>query len=325
MHVDQLFNPVIQDRTAVGVKGIDNSGDIIEHLKMHPHYRGVIHRNEHGVMWCTQKWNDVVNYCRSTGRVAMSFDFGYFDHYKHYMVDYYQENCVSSIYKQWPTISDLPPNWDTCLPSIRQYRDKILEGFNQARNDKPIKFLKGQKYIVIWAQWTTDLIRHCFYEDNRPTPQAKWLQRLVADIQQAGYVPVVKLSPVESTAAFQDIQHHALCFLGRKKHLVKLPAAKFVRNANARLIVNAERHIICCSSVSNELVLANAKVTAMGRSWFDNLGVFHEPKTWEDVINYQQPDPKCVNKWVNWWLSRQCLKQDVHEKIAEVFDLAQRS
>ncbi len=318
----QLPNPVIDDKWSVGAKGIENIDDIIPYIQTHK-VDALMHRNEHGVMWCTEKWKRVTNWCLEQNIPVLSFDFGYFDHYNHFMVDYYQPNCVSSIYKDWDN-SSIPSTaqWDSALPSVRQYRAKFLTSLVRAKNDPPIKFLKGHPYVVIWTQWTTDLIRHCFYENGSPISQFKWLNMLIERVKQAGLVPVIKLSPVVPTKQFLEMQHSAVCILGRRKHMVELPAGKFINNPNARLIANAERHIICCSSVSNELVLAQAKVTAMGRSWFDNLGIFHEPKTWDDVLNYTPPNSENVSKWINWQMDHQCLKDNAVDKITETIKRA---
>ncbi len=318
---EQLPNPILHTPS---ISGVNLVHEIIPHMqRMKP--KAILHRNEHGLLHCTPGWNQVVEYCLSNDIVPLSFDFGYFDHYKHFMVDYYQHNCVSSIYKEWVNNSlSTTVEWSKSLPSIQEHRQKVLLAIDDAKNESKIKQLRGQKYAVIWTQWTTDLIRHCFYENNKPIQMHKWVTMLVERIRAAGLVPVIKTSPVKVIRPFEKLQHEALCLVGKKTHVYDLPAAKFVRNANANLIAHAERHFICCSSVSNELVLADANVTSMGRSWFDNLGIFHEPKTWDEVMNYQQPNQNNINMWINWWLSRQCLKENIHEKVIEICNKAKQ-
>lgn len=313
----QIANPIL-DNPSVPMVNLVN--DIIPHVN---HYtpNAIMHRNEHGLLHCTYNWAATTNYCIAKGISVLSFDFGYFDHYKHFMVDYYMDKCISSIYKEWTngSISD-QLDWNTILPSIQQHRETVLAKHDRAKNSDPIPCLKGKRYVVIWAQWTTDLIKHRFYEHDRPINMKHWFTKLIDQIQQAGLTPVIKMSPVKVTNTYDQLDERAFYFVGRKKHVIDVPGALFVRDANARLIAHAQQHIICCSSVSNELVLTGAKVTAMGRSWFDNLGIFHEPKTWDQVTDYQPPNPLNVNKWINWWASRQCLKDDICDKIAEVYE-----
>lgn len=318
--ISQISNPIISSPSVTGVNLVREIIPFVQQTTG-PKINAIFHRNEHGLLHCTPAWNTVVDFCLDNNMSAMSFDFGYFDHYKHYMVDYYQRNCVSSIYKEWDTnqLSETA-DWSKALPSIQAHRDKILDSVNQAKNDRAPKILRGKKYVVIWAQWTTELIRHCFYENNKHIAMHHWITMLSERIQQAGMIPVIKLSPVKVTKPFESLQHQLICFVGRKAHLIDLPGCHYAKQINAHLIAGAEQHIICCSSVSNELVISGAKVTSMGRSWFDNLGIFHEPKTWDDVLNYQQPLDKNVNKWINWWMSRQCLKDDIHSKMVEVYE-----
>lgn len=315
LNVYQIPNPI---KDIPSVSGVNLVNEIIPHIELNP-IDALIHRNEHGILHCTNAWRHVTNHCLDRGISVMSFDFGYFGHYKHFMVDYYQRNCVSSIYKDWSTLSTIL-DWSSALPSIQEYRHEILANVEQAKNEQPIKCLRGKKYIVIWAQWTTDLIKHCFYENERAIKMDRWMNRLIDIIHQHGFTAVIKMSPVKVTSVWKDVQNSAICFLGKKNQITEVPKGKFARNINARLIAHADRHIICCSSVSNELLLTDSKITAMGRGWFDNLGVFHEPRKWEDVMNFQTPNPDLANKYANWWLSRQCLKKDVCEKFVEVYE-----
>jgi hypothetical protein len=93
-----------------------------------------------------------------------------------------------------------------------------------------------------------------------------------------------------------------------------------ILNENIKLIAHAKYHIINCSSVSNELVLANVPVIATGRSWFTGLEVFIEPKSWDSILNDTVTvNEQNRNKWCNWWFTRQVKKDDIWDKIKEIY------
>lgn len=281
-------------------------------------YQIIIHRNEHGLLHLTGKWLELIKLAKSKGILVMSFDFGYFDHYKNFMFDFYRENGTSSIYDEWrnvPTELD----WNNIQPSIQTYRENILKRNSFYKTRPPIHSLKSGEYVVIWTQWTTDLIRHCFYENGEAIKIDKWTELVAQKVLEFGLTPIIKLSPVKSLKPFLEIQNKYKTFIGREKHLQELPSAFYEKDANAKLIAHAHSHVINCSSVSNELVLTNSRVTAMGRSWFDNLGVFYEPKNWGELMNFNQPDQKNINRWINWWNSRQFLMEDACKNLSEFY------
>lgn len=282
-------------------------------------YNAVIHRNEHGILHSTPEFVRFTNEARKLGIPVLSFDFGYFEHYKNFMLDAYSDNCVSSIYKEWGQINE-SLDWSKIQPQIQEYRTSILKKHNFHKNNKPVHNLESGKYAVIWTQWTTDLIRHCFYEDGKPITIDKWTDLAAKKVIEAGLTPVIKLSPVKSLKPFKEIQQKYLTFLGREAHKEDLPSAIYEKEVNLKLIAHAHSHIINCSSVSNELVLTESKVTAMGRSWFDNLGIFYEPKTWDELMNYRQPEQKNINKWINWWNERQFPMEEICNKLVPFYE-----
>lgn len=282
-------------------------------------YQIIMHRNEHGLLHLTKKWLELIKLAQSKGVFIMSFDFGYFEHYKNFMFDFYRSDGSSSIYNEWQNISE-DLDWNKIQPSIQEARNAILRKNSVYKKQSPISGLKSGEYVVIWTQWTTDLIRHCFYENGEAIKIDKWTEFAAQKILEAGLTPVVKLSPVKSLNPFLEIQKKYKTFLGRENHKVDLPDAIYEKDVNARLIAHAHSHIINCSSVSNELVLTNSKVTAMGRSWFDNLGIFYEPKTWGELMGYKRPSQANINKWINWWNGRQFLMEHSCQNLINFYD-----
>lgn len=275
----------------------------------------LLHRNEHGLLKCSQEWVNLTNKCISFGIPVLSFDFGYFDHYKSFMADYYLKDCVSSIYSEWPSIStDL--SWNNFPEYIQEYRNNLINKVNFYKNLPPP--LNLENIVVIWGQWTTDLIKHYFYEENGKLEMDAWINKLIPIIREKGFNPVIKMSPVKSLKYYEDLQKELPVFVGLKKHLQELPHALYLKDCNAQLIAHAKYHIINCSSVSNELFLNNCKVIAMGKSWFDNLNIFYEPKNWQEILNYKEPPQENKNKWANWWMDRQCEMPQITDKIIKL-------
>jgi hypothetical protein len=252
----------------------------------------IIHRNEHGLLQLTNDWLQIIKICYDRNIKVMSFDFGYFDHYQNWMVDMYDIRGVSSIYYEWDSIST-EVNWSSDI-AISMYRDKILKNIEIQLSEDPIDDLIKNEYVVIWTQWTTDLIKNCFYKNGGPIPIDVWAAEIIEKVRAAGLQPVLKLSPVENIKPFMDMHYNIPTYISRIKHGVSLPNARYRKNVNASLIAHAKYHIINCSSVSNELVLSGAQVVATGKSWFDNLGIFYEPKQWTDLM-----DISPINKLVD--------------------------
>lgn len=275
----------------------------------------LLHRNEHGLLHCTKEWVDLTNKCIDNNIPVLSFDFGYFCHYKSFMVDFYQKDCVSSIYSDWNNIP-IDLDWNSTPNYIQEYRNDLIKKVEFYKNLPPP--LDLDNIVVIWGQWTTDLIKHYFYEENGKLEMDSWMKKLIPIIKDHGFNPVIKMSPVKSLKYYEELQKELPVFVGLKKHLAELPNALYLKDVNAQLIAHAKYHIVNCSSVSNELFLNNCKVIAMGRSWFDNLGVFYEPKNWNEIFNYKQPSEDNKNKWVNWWMDRQCLMSDIPNQIIKL-------
>lgn len=277
----------------------------------------LIHKNEHGVLHCTREWINLTNQCLKHNIPVLSFDLGYFDHYQSFMVDYYLENCLSSIRHEWQTISEEVAK-EKIPNCITTHIEKILNKVNFYKNQQAP--LNLENFVVIWGQWSTDLIKESFFlnKTDKKILMNEWLEELVPLIKNHGFTPVIKASPVKNLQHYQKIQHQARVFVDRKNHLEELENAHYLNDINYQLIAHAKYHIINCSSVSNELFINNCKVIAMGKSWFNDLGIFYEPDNWSNILNYREPSLINKNKWFNWWLKRQCGLLELPEKIIEL-------
>jgi hypothetical protein len=205
-------------------------------------------------------------------------------------------------------------------PTIDSYRQGVLHNLEKYKQENPIDDLVKDEYVVIWTQWTTDLIRTCFYEKDAPIKIDEWVMQVANQIRKSGLQPILKLSPVENVKPFLEIHKEMPTYISRVKHEAKLPHARYRKNINAKLIAHAKYHVINCSSVSNELVLSGSPVIATGRSWFDNLGIFYEPTKWDDLLQVPSVSDGNRNKWINWWLSRQCPMDLLGFKLEEIYN-----
>lgn len=284
----------------------------------------VVRRDEHGKLWGRQAaWSGMIKACHEMNIKTLYFDFGYLDHYGTFMFDAYDTNGESSIYLDWPNISD-KLDWDTTPEYIQKYRNKFLKLLNKAKKEKPINNLKEGEYVVIWPQYSMDLVRPAFKEGlERKSEVTDWVNKMCELVRGQGLTPVVKGGPAMEhwfRLKVEDIKH-ATVYVHSEKQLSDIPSAKFEKDVNHKLIAHAKYHIVSCSSVTNELVLAGAPVIATGESWFTGLNIFNEPKDWNSVMD----DPMYINqpnrnRWINWWLSRQVQKADGVKKLLEIFN-----
>lgn len=287
-------------------------------------YDFLIHRNEHGSLFKGKDLKTIVEFCGRNYVPFLNFDFGYFDHYKSIMVDFYLPDMSSSIKEEWDSISRIV-NWNYCPKYIRKYREKVKTNC-QLFGGESICELDMSKCVVIWMQWNTDLLRNSLYIDGRKITQSEWINLIAKKIKSLGLTPVVKMGMVNHSEIYNDtvplIDKSIMLISDREAVKNTSPRAIFEKNANHILIENAKYHILLCSSVSNEIVLMDKPVIATGKSWFNDLDVFYEPKTWDESFDEPKINQKSRNKWINWWLSRQVEIKDSPQKIIDVFNLA---
>lgn len=283
----------------------------------------LIRRDEHGTLWGgTEKWKEVIAECYNLKIKPMFFDFGYFNHYDSFMVDSYDQNGKSDIFIEWSNISDIV-NWDLADNYIQKYRNNFLKNLNKAKSEKPIDGLKEGGYVVIWPQYSMDLLRGEFKEGlNKKDEVTDWVNKICEIVLSEGLIPVVKGGPAMhkwSRLNTENIKNIKI-FTHTEKQSNELKNTSFEKDINYKLIAHAKYHVVSCSSVTNELVLANAPVVAMGKSWFTGLDIFEEPKSWDSLTkNAMCINLKNRNKWINWWLSRQVKKEKTADKFFEIY------
>jgi len=284
----------------------------------------VVQRDEHGLLWGGEKnWKSFVNKCNSVGIKTLMYDFGYFGHYETYMIDTYGSTNKGSIAIDWPNVPE-KIEWTSTPEYIQKYRNDFLKKLEIQKNSKPINDLKSGEYVVIWPQYSMDLIRPEFKQElnNKKTEVTDWVNKMCDKVIKSGLVPVVKGGVALDDWFKFSVQKvkNAVVFAHKESQLKKNPTAKFEKDINIKLIAHAKYHIINCSSVSNELVLANAPVIATGRSWFTGLEVFIEPKSWNSILDDTATvNEKNRNKWCNWWISKQVKKEDMWDKTKEIY------
>lgn len=284
----------------------------------------VVRRDEHGKLWgCGEEWLKMIAACHELNIKTLYYDFGYFDHYKAFMFDTYDTNGDGSITVDWPEMSE-EVNWETAPDHIKKYRKRFLKFLNRAKKEKPINNLKEGEYVVVWPQYSMDLVRPEFAQGlEKRTEVTDWVNKICEMVRDSGLTPVVKGGPAMHAWSRLDAASvkNAAVFVHDEHQLGEIPSAKYEKNINYRLIAHAKYHVVSCSSVTNELVLADAPIIATGQSWFTGLDIFNEPKNWDSLLdNPMYINTPNRNKWINWWFSRQVPRDNAVEKVMEIYD-----
>jgi hypothetical protein len=286
----------------------------------------VIRRDEHGVFLAGKKWEIFMATCRNENPrlVRMSYDFGYFSHYNSYMVDVENAEGKSSIAWDWATLSDTV-DWPSVPPYILKYCQSFLQKLRTARERPPVDDLPAGSYAVIWCQQDVDLLRPAFRKELSREPTSDftlWVTKICRSIRKMGLVPVVKTGPNLMAATRLQVPavvKIASVYVHTTEHASRFPGTRFVSEASPRLIAHAAFHVVNNSSVTNELTLAGAPVVAMGRSWFNDLEIFSEPSSWDTLLDRAtEVNHGNRNKWINWWITRQCEQHRVSQKAVEL-------
>lgn len=283
-------------------------------------YDFLIHRNEHGALFKGGYLQKIV----VTDVPLLSFDFGYFGHYNSFMVDFYLRDMSSSINLEWNALSSTV-NWNAAPRYIQDYRQNSIDRVNSFRGAS-IEDVSLENTVTIWMQWNTELLRKELFVNGKRIPQYQWINLIAAKIKALGLVPVVKMGIVDHSEIYKGtspfVDSDILMICDREEVAKSNPKAFFDKDANNKLIANSKYHVLLCSSVSNEIVLNEKPIITTGRSWFNGLDIFHEPKSWDDSFAEPKINIVARNKWINWWLSRQTKLENTDDKILEVYNLA---
>lgn len=289
-------------------------------------YDFVIHRNEHGTLFKGENIKSINKLSRESGIPFLSFDFGYFSHFQSYMFDFYIDDLKSSINLEWDSLSD-KPNWNSAPQYVKDHRRLSKENTNKFLG-KTINDIDISKCVAIWMQWNADLLRQDLFVDGKRLSQAEWLNKICDKVRGLGFIPIIKMGMVDHYEIFKQ----TIPFVAESNTLVtdkdnvkkSNPRAIFDKDANYKLIANAKYHILLCSSASNEIVLNDKPIIMTGRSWFNGLDIFHEPKSWSEDFSEPSVNVAARNKWCNWWISRQTKLQDTDQKILDVYQMAKK-
>lgn len=283
-------------------------------------YDAMLHRNEHGRLFGDGSlgW---IREAMARGMPVLSTDFGYLDHYKTCMFDFYREDLSSGIHEVW---KDLPAevDWKAAPRHVRKFRQRMLE---------KIALADGSRYVgkvCIWMQWTTDLLRPELCDGGKRAHPAQWawINRIASKIAALGLEPVVKLALVDHSAIHAQtvpkIEPWIRLVCDRPAVARSNPRVQLDREANWRLLAGCSYHVLLCSSVSHLMVLAQRPVIATGASWFNALGVFQEPVEWHSPMVRPEVNHAARAKWVNWWLQTQAPWADAPDLLRAVFQRA---
>lgn len=280
----------------------------------------LIRRDEHTCLWGDfDKWKNFAANCRSLNIKTLYYDYGYFCHYDTYMSDIWTKNHSSCIYIDWANIKN-EIDWAFAPNYIQIYRNTFLKKLEQQKNSNPMLDLASQKYAVIWPQFSVDLLRkELKFKDGIKIDITEWINIICAYIEECGLVPVVKFGKYIDKVKIEKINCKYM-FTDSESDAKKNNIFFIKDDLNIKLIAHSKLNIINCSSVSNQLVLANAPVIATGKSWFSGLDVFNEPERWCDIFNNSQNiNFTNRNKWCNWWLSKQDLRKNILTKIVDTY------
>lgn len=278
-------------------------------------YAAIIHRNEHGRLFADGSYSWVKESVTS-GFPVISVDFGYLDHYKTFMFDYYRNPDLSSgIHDEWDKIPD-KIEWKKTPRYIKNFRSEIFEKIAKADNSQ----YAGK--VGVWMQWNANLLR----PELGGLKQWEWINKVCQKIVDVGFEPIVKMNLVDHSEIYKQTIPYVAPWIklicDKPKVAESNQRAWYDKNANWKMLAGCSYHIIMCSSVSHSMVLAQKPVIATGQSWFNALNVFAEPVEWNSPFVKPSINHSARNKWINWWLSRQCKFEDSAETLLRVFNLA---
>lgn len=290
--------------------------DIVSYVKEN-RFDAVIHRNEHGRLFADGALQAMYSLLKAK-IPALSIDFGYFAHYKTFMLDFYvktDDGLKSSIYNEWSAIPEKVV-WSKAPGYIQEYRNEVFQRISRADNTK------YSNQVAIWMQWNAKLLR----PEIGTMSQVTWLNKVIKLVKDQGKVPVVKHNSVIHSELYEHtvpkIDKDVVVLCDREKLREKSPRLVFDKYANWNLVAGCDYHIAICSSVTNILSLAKKPVIAMGQSWFNALGVFEEPVNFPEKLVKPVVNNSKREKWMNWWLSRQAQFDDIPALLTTIVEKA---
>lgn len=273
-------------------------------------YDAFVHRNEHGRLFADGSLKMIQELVKAKFPV-LSLDFGYLVHYKTFMLDYYRSDLSSSILNDWAE-QPAKVDWNKAPEYVQEFRQEVFQKVARADNSK------YSNRVAIWMQWNAKLLR----PEVGQMQQASWVNKVAKELKQIGKDVVIKHNAVthselyEGTVPYINPDLPIIC--DREKLRERSPRMIFDKYANWNLIAGCDYHVILCSSVSHLMALTKKPVIAMGQSWFNSLGVFQEEPCWPTDWTRPKVNNGNRERWLNWWLGRQCLMEDVAKLVPAV-------
>lgn len=281
-------------------------GDVMSAVQDAGDVAAVIRMEEHGCLWYLRRFQELVRWLAGNGIPYLYYDYAYLDHYSTVLIEPYGAMTAHSpIRRTWGQVPEYPL-WQTADERLGRYRSRVTGAYERALAAGP---LTEPGYVCLWLAFHTMYCRPPF----RP-PLAKgdrydyiaerrgWLSWACDQVKAHGGRPVVKVSNETKS----DIPAGVECWTD--------PAPEI----NARLMIYAHNNVIVNSSVSNEMALAGMPVSAIGRSWFSGLGVFHEPDSWAEAVNPAPIAAPARTRWLNWWLRNQVYPGAAGQRVREL-------
>jgi hypothetical protein len=263
----------------------------IKYGEMEEGFAATCRWEEHGGLFYTRRIKDQDSWCHEHLMVPMYIDRGYLDHNNTFILEYRDLDGNELINKDWPQVSGIL-DWSKQDIRLKKYAQVFQENIAKAER------IINEPYVVFWVQWGTNLSRIKGSWDELIS-QIKTPFRLIVKVGPAG-ISRIKYSDVIYHDRRQPLQNHSLM--------------KF-----------AEYNIIVNSSISNELILGNAKVFAMGIERFNKKGIFNEISRLDELDTSELTINQVArNKYLNWWLQNQCYEDQLSSRISYLLARARK-
>jgi SAM-dependent methyltransferase len=296
-HTTFFLKPLMENGWNVVPVVVDKQnvlGSVLAAASRHGMPDAIVQWDEHSCGRNTRQWREVIAWAYANRIAPMMVDFGYLSHYQQFMFDLYEEDGHSGIDREWATVSDEPVNWDEQSFLIRDRVRRVRRGYDEARQTQR---LIDEPYVALYLQHYASLCRFNGVANNND------LVAKVADaLRKKGLRLAVKTAPdCPDSSALTEWPADAIVFKHEDSPM----------ETNQCLADHAEYCLVVSSSITNEFILADIPVVALGKSWFNQKDVFFEPADWDELPEAAPTiNPATRNKYLNWWLSRQFKSDD---------------
>ena len=292
--------------------GTNNFSETVERWILEKNQKpiAVLRWDEHGNVFSSLNVNRRLStWCHENGIAPLSVDFAYFNHYEGYMIDLLNDKGDSSAYSDIVSMGENFIEIRDIKGKVGEYIKAVKDIYNRHIFYKSINY---SKHDYKYAAFTQSLINGCrLMSGNSPEEWMNSLYEALGDdvIFKTQPAPFVKDQEKFEKFSHRVISHRDIDSRGVAYHWVEM---------NAAISSRAEACIINSSGISHEFILNDIPIIATGKSWFNGLNIFHEPKDWAELksmVNngsYQiGPTQKIMRKkWITWWIKHQFLKDE---------------